>query len=74
MSTVQHQVTLKQAFYNALLLTCMSVKGDDHLEFLEEFSITTCYQDLMHRVEKGLLPSFAKSLKILETDEREELF
>jgi hypothetical protein len=38
MSYIQYQVTLKQAFHNALLLTCMMCKGqEEQHEFLEEF-------------------------------------
>jgi two-component SAPR family response regulator len=60
MSFIQHQVTLKQAFYNALLLTCMMCKsGEDENDFLEEFRRTMCYNDLMDRIKKGLLPSLA---------------
>jgi hypothetical protein len=34
----------------------MMIKGDEDHEFLSEFGITTCYIDLLERVEKGLLP------------------
>jgi len=52
----------------------MMVKIDDDNEFLSEFSLTTCYIDLLERAKNDLLPDFAQNLNVLEREDQDEVF
>ena len=47
----------------------MMVKMDEENEFLTEFSLTTCYIDLLERSKNDLLAEFSESLNVLEKED-----